>query len=295
MTRIPDPRNEKMEEHYRVERDYARRIMATEKGSPERARLFGEGYDAVTRLMAEYQPGGGETHYTKVVAALAEQYVPRGGSVFDVGCATGNLLYEMACRGYEIGGLDVSGELVEAARRRLAPLGLSDRVSCGEITSYEPAAAVDGVVLDNVVEHFHPDSVGDVLKKCHAMLKAGGHLWVLTPHRFSGPHDVSRQFLPLGSRAEGFHLREFTFGELRQELAAAGFADVQGYPFHPRLLRKIGWIPRPSAWAGRKAEACERWVGENRLGRLLLESSGTIGHLMVALLFPSICVARKTG
>ena len=66
-------------------------------------------------------------------------------------------------------------------------------------------------------------------------------------------------------------------------------------PKPPRLLRKIGWIPRPSAWAGRKAEACERWVGGNRLGRLLLESSGTIGHLMVALLFPSICVARKTG
>ena len=293
MTLTPERRREKMAEHFRIERDFARRILATAKDSPERAQLFAEGYNAVTRLMAEYQPGGGETGYTDVVAALIGQRIPPGGSVFDLGCATGNLLFALARRGYAVAGIDVSGDLIEAARRRLAPLGLAQRVCRAEVMSYVHPESVDGVVLDNAIEHFHPDAIPDVLRKCHAMLKPGGYLWVLTPHRFSGPHDVSRQFLPLGSRAEVFHLREFSFTELRQELQAAGFGEVLGFPFHPRLLRKIGWIPKASVRAARKAEACERWCLRSRAGMRLLTANATAGHLLVALLFPSICVARK--
>lgn len=293
MNKALSNRREKMAEHFRVERDYARRILASSKGSPERDRLFAEGYDAVSRLMAEYQPGGGETDYTAVVTTLVGQQVPAGGAILDIGCATGRLLHALACRGYAVTGLDVSGELIAAARQRLAPLGLAGRVRQTEVLNYVPAAPLDGIVLDNVIEHIHPDSVGEVLAKCHNMLKPGGHLWVLTPHRFSGPHDISRQFLPLGARAEGFHLREYSFTELRQELLAAGFAEVLGFPFHPRLMRKLGWIPRPSNWGGRKAQACERFLERTPWAMRLLTANATLGHMLVALLCPSICLARK--
>lgn len=284
---------ERKERHFEVEVDYTRRILASPKNSPERARLFQEGYDAVTRLIADYNPGGGETHYTDVVAAIVERRVPKGAEVFDLGCASGNLLVELARRGFRISGIDVSGELVRQARTKLQDCGFADRVSRSDVMEYAHSAPVDCIVMDNVIEHFHPDSVGDVLRKCHAMLKPGGQVVVLTPHRLSGPHDITREFRPLGTPAQGLHLKEFTFTDLDDELRLAGFRSVMGFPFHPRLLRKIRFVPDCSEWAAKKSIALEKLFTRHRSLSSLMTRSATAGHLCVALLFPSICVAQK--
>lgn len=291
------PSNEQIrqlkEKHYRLEAEYARQIMVSPKNSPERTRLYQEGYNLITQLIAEYQPGGGETNYTDVVAALVAKRVSKGGAVFDLGCASGNLLCALALRGFRVAGMDVSDELVRQAREKLSALSLSGQVVCADVMSYAHPAPVDCVVMDNVIEHFHPDSIDDILKKCHVMLKPGGYLLVLTPHRLSGPHDVSGEFLPLGSVAQGFHLKEFSFTDLNDAMGRAGFGTVMGFPFHPRLLRKIGWIPDCSAWAGRKALILEKFVASSQILAGLFRLNKTASHLGVALCFPSICMAQK--
>lgn len=281
------------ERHFQAECAFAQRILASEKNSPERERLFREAYDEIARLIAVYAPGGGETRYTHVVADIVARRIPPGGEVFDLGCATGNLLFELARRGFRVSGIDVSGDLIQQAKEKLGEVALADQVSQADVMGYSPSALVDCVVMDNSIEHLHPDSVGDVLRKCRAMLKPGGYLLVLTPHRFSGPHDITRDFLPLGSKAQGLHLREYSFTELDDELRCAGFSAVMGFPFHPRLLRKLRWIPDCSNWAARKAMALERAFSRSRILFRLLTSSAVGGHLGVALLFPSICMARK--
>jgi 2-polyprenyl-3-methyl-5-hydroxy-6-metoxy-1,4-benzoquinol methylase len=116
-------RKESIERHYAVERGYAQQILASPKGSQERMRLFAEGYDAITHIINEYSPGGGETHYTDVVVAIIKQRLKPGSRVLDVGCASGNLVSELVVNGYEAHGIDVSGHLIAMAQSKVSTLG----------------------------------------------------------------------------------------------------------------------------------------------------------------------------
>lgn len=286
----PTGRNNWLRHHYQVESDYAQRILASPKHSGEREQLLREAYNEITRIIAGYNPGGGETHYTDVVVSIITKRLRKGGRVFDLGCATGNLLDQLVARGYAIAGIDVSDELVNKAKQRLG--AMSDAVRRSDIMAYVDEDAFDCIVMDNVIEHFHPDTVDDVLRKCHRMLNENGYIVILTPHKFSGPHDISKHFLPLGSRARGLHLKEFSFSDLHQHLELAGFRRILGFPFHPRLLRKVNVIPDCSTWAARKAIVFERMV----MSRVLSKTVATnviLARLVVAVLFPSVCVAQK--
>lgn len=281
-----------IQNYYRVERDYAQKILLSAKDSSDREQLFRDGYNQITNIIDTYNPGGGETDYTDVVVALIRKRLQKGSHVFDLGCASGNLLYKLAIVGYEIEGIDVSDELIQKASDKLGSISISDKVHRSDVMSYNPQGTFDCVVMDNVIEHFHPDTVDDVLHKCHEMLNEDGYVIVLTPHRFSGPHDISKHFLPLGSKAEGFHLREYSFTDLYEQLDQAGFRSVLGFPFHPRLLRKINIIPDCSKWAGRKAIHLEN-LFENTVLSRTLKINAEMSRIIVAILFPAVCVAQK--
>jgi len=281
-----------MEHQYRVESTYAQQILASPKDSKARAQLFRQGYDEITRIFGKYNPGGGETSYADLVAKLIRRRLQKGARIFDLGCAGGSLLHELATLGYEIEGIDVSADLIQKARERLGPLSRSQSVTHCDIMSYCPQKLHDCVVMDNVIEHFHPDTIDDILGKCHAMLKERGYIIILTPHRFSGPHDISRYFIPLGSKAKGFHLKEFSFGDLHGHLKNAGFRTVLGFPFHPRLLRRFNLVPDCSEWAREKTLYLESLFDDTTLSSLLTLNT-TVSRILVALLFPAVCVARK--
>ena len=285
-------KKEWIEHHYRVESDYAQRILLSPKNSSDRERLFQGGYNEITKIFDIYDPGGGETDYTNLVVALIKKCVDKGSRIFDLGCASGNLLYELAVQGYEIEGIDVSTGLIQKARDKLSSLSKSSAVIQSDITSYSPHKTFDCVVMDNVIEHFHPDSIHDVLQKCHAMLNEGGYIIILTPHKFSGPHDISHYFLPLGSKPKGFHLKEFSFTDLYKHLKQTGFQSVLGFPFHPRLFHRINLVPEPSVWAGRKAIYLEG-LFENTVLHKMLTINATLSRMLVAVLFPAICVTQK--
>lgn len=281
-----------IEHHYRVESDYAQRIHLSPKNSSDRERLFQEGYNEITKIIDTYNAGGGETNYTDLVVALIKKRLDRGSRIFDLGCASGNLLRELAILGYEIGGIDVSDELIQKAKDKLGSISKSSSIIQSDIMSYSPQKTFDCVVMDNVIEHFHPDTVDDILQKCHAMLKEGGYIIILTPHRFSGPHDISKHFLPLGSKPKGLHLKEFSFTDLHKHLEQAGFRTVLGFSFHPRLFRRINLIPDCSEWAGRKAIYLED-LFENTVLSRMLTINVTLSRMLVAVLFPAVCVAQK--
>jgi hypothetical protein len=52
----------------------------------------------------------------------------------------------------------------------------------------------------------------------------GGVYLCITPNRLNGPHDVSRDFDDV---ATGFHLREYSTGELRRLFLRCGFERLQ--------------------------------------------------------------------
>src|SRR5690606_20747310 len=70
-----------------------------------------------------------------------------------------------------------------------------------------PHDSVDTAFSDQLIEHLHPDDAADHFRVVRQVLKPGGVYIFRTPHRLSGPHDVSRYFC---EHAEGFHLKEWT-------------------------------------------------------------------------------------
>ena len=96
------------------------------------------------------------------------------------------------------------------------------------------------------MEHLHPDDAVAQLDGIARALRPGGVYLCVTPNRISGPHDISYYFDDV---ATGFHLKEYTFAELRALMRAAGFARVTPYLGAGRLhLFYPGFLVR--AWEG---------------------------------------------
>jgi hypothetical protein len=88
----------------------------------------------------------------------------------------------------------------------------------------EPENAVDIVYSNQVFEHLHPDDTTHHAKQYYKMLTDKGKVIIITPHALTGPHDVSRDF---STKPEGFHMKEYTYAELRKILLSAGFKKVK--------------------------------------------------------------------
>ena len=89
---------------------------------------------------------------------------------------------------------------------------------------------------NQVIEHLHPEDLEAHLRGAYSILKGGGRYVFCTPHRYTGPHDVSRVFKT--DEPKGMHLREYTYQELVEAVKRAGFSRIY-YAFIPRKLRRL--------------------------------------------------------
>ncbi len=94
-----------------------------------------------------------------------------------------------------------------------------------------PPKTIDLAFSDQLLEHLHPDDAVEHLQNVYEALKPGGHYFCSTPNRLRGPCDVSRYFDTI---ATGFHLKEYTYGEVETMFRDIGF----------RRLRAVVGIPR---------------------------------------------------
>jgi SAM-dependent methyltransferase len=86
--------------------------------------------------------------------------------------------------------------------------------------------SADLVFSYQFLEHLHPEDVPLHFELVQRLLKPGGRYIFSTPHRFSGPHDISRFF---SNVPQGFHLQEWIFGELATVAKQAGFSSWRSY------------------------------------------------------------------
>lgn len=87
-------------------------------------------------------------------------------------------------------------------------------------------ASADVVYSNQVLEHLHAEDCAAILKTAYRVLKPGGRFVAVTPHRLSGPHDISRDF---SDTACGLHLIEYDNAMLARMLRDAGFANVMSF------------------------------------------------------------------
>ena len=94
-----------------------------------------------------------------------------------------------------------------------------------------PPAFADVAFSYQFLEHLHPDDLGAHMDLVARALKPGGMYVLDTPHAFSGPHDISRYF---SYTAEGFHMHEWTYGEIAKLGRHHGFDRMSVYRFGRR-------------------------------------------------------------
>jgi SAM-dependent methyltransferase len=196
----------------------------------------------------------------RVVAARRARFLCRGLSpgarVLDVGCGRGVLLSELADRGLEVHGLEVSEAAVVGADPRTRI-----RIAWRLAEAGYPSDWFDRVVLWHVLEHL-PDP-RETLDEIRRILKPGGRVVVAVPNfsslqaRWAGP-DWFHLDLPR-------HLFHFPLPALRRLLTDCGFRCVSEHHFSLRQ-NPFGWV--------QSALNRRRSLPRNGLYTMLLRSHG---------------------
>ncbi|HWU89223.1 MAG TPA: class I SAM-dependent methyltransferase [Kofleriaceae bacterium] len=175
----------------------------------------------------------------KQAAGLLLPLTRPGDRVLEIGCGRGETLDELARAGRRCVGMEPSRHMVALSE---APSGVPIMDGTADKLDF-PDGTFDLVFSLQVLEHLHPDDVPLHFAEAFRVLKRDGLLAFETPNRRTGPHDVSRGF---SASAEGLHLKEWSLGELIEQLRAVGFVDLQGLVVPPFLARRVAGLRRIS-------------------------------------------------
>jgi SAM-dependent methyltransferase len=213
-------------EQYEIEKELAARLRQASR--EERRVLYSSLYDELFRRVRHHpqlfrkgatELRSEETDYKMQVLAPFLQ----PDSVFlEIGAGDCALSVEVAKQARYVYALDVSAEVMSGV---VAPPNMQLVISDGSSIPVPPES-VDLAFSNQLMEHLHPEDALDQLRAIYAALRPGGLYLCITPNRISGPHDISRAFDRV---ATGFHLHEYTVGELGRVMRRAGFSSVQVY------------------------------------------------------------------
>ena len=219
------------------EQAFARQILASPKGSRQRAEVTCQAYDTVTSLLAAAAGGhdvplvmGMHPRQGRLVLDLLARQRRRGiePSLFEIGYGVGLLLERVFQAGYRVGGIEVSTAMHEEACRRLGP-GRAGQLHLGDFLRHDvsdPKTPPTLVYWNDVFEHVAPDEILDYLVRIREILAPAGQLVTITPNWHMRPADVTACFHPPRTEAAGLHLKEYTLREVTSLLYRAGFDRV---------------------------------------------------------------------
>jgi len=258
--------------HWELERQLALELL---QSTPENrwitfercyTRLYAE-LDWLNRLIGQANPTPPPERFGRWIEAIG----PPPKSVYEIGSGKGELISYLAQNGFDCKGTEITRERGRKHVTELHPnlsWGTSDGV---HLDRFEPCEAYDVVVSNQVVEHLHPEDLGAHLKAIFGILKAEGRYVFSTPHRYTGPHDISQVFKL--DEPKGMHLKEYTYRELVEAIRGAGFSCTY-YAFISRRLREL--LVR---------RGLDRLARTNRLGilylRFLLALEGILSAIPV--------------
>jgi SAM-dependent methyltransferase len=215
---------ERVRFHFEVERELADRLRHGSRA--ERATLYSAVYDELFRRVPDHpqltRRRDAEALRAKVEPQLQmlRRYLTPETVYLELGagdCAVSVAVAPLVRKVYAV---DVSAEI---ARVENPPANFQLVLSDGTNIPV-PAASVDLVYSNQLMEHLHPDDALEQLRAVHACLAPGGRYLCVTPNRLSGPHDISKYF---EESARGFHLKEYTACELARIFREAGFSQVR--------------------------------------------------------------------
>lgn len=215
---------EQLRQHYEVERELADRLRQATK--EQRRTLYAAVYDELFQRVPLHPQHTNKSSPERLAADVAEKmqivapFLQPASVFLEVGPGDCEFAKTVAAKVARVLAIDVSDEIT---RTRTLPDNLQLVLSDGSTIPVTPGS-VDVAYSNQLMEHLHPDDAVEQLRHLHTALVAGGVYLCITPSRLTGPHDISGEF---DREATGFHLKEYTVGELAALFRAVGFTKVR--------------------------------------------------------------------
>ncbi len=223
---LPGDEQERLREHYLVERELADRLRAA---SPEKRKtLYSEVYDELFRRVPHHPQLQWKEDEAQARARVERQlrllrrFLRPGETFLEIGAGDCSLSKAVAPQASAVYAVEVSDEITRGLE---LPANVQVVISDGASIPV-PTGGVDLAYSNSLMEHLHPDDARDQLANVFEALAPGGRYLCVTQDRLAGPHDVSRHFDRV---ATGFHLKEYTVGELAALFTEVGFRSLRLY------------------------------------------------------------------
>jgi SAM-dependent methyltransferase len=166
---------------------------------------------------------------------VLQRWLPRGGTVLDLGCGPGWSSLFLARAGWSVLGVDISERMIEIARERAAQENVSVAFAVADLEGLDlPQRDFDGALLFDALHHC--PRYDRVLARACDHLRSGGFLLVMEPSwlHLVSPH--ARQ----ASRTYGVTELGFTRFGLRRAFRRAGFRRTRFYHDAGGVYRGLG-------------------------------------------------------
>jgi SAM-dependent methyltransferase len=251
---------ESVRRHYTVEREIAARLKAA--GQQARMEIYNSMYDDLfdqvpdhPRLTRRADEALTERNI-RTKARLLKPFIRHDATLLEFGAGDCRFSLAMAARFRRVYAVDIADQIGSGVQR-------PDNFELVVYNGYDldlPENSIDVAFSDQLIEHLHPDDTARHFSLIHRLLKPGGAYLFRTPHRLTGPHDVSRYF---AEQAEGFHLREWTYGELFPLLRDLGYRSTAAYWFGKGILLPLpGFVFRgiESGLGGCSLSFRQKWL-----------------------------------
>lgn len=216
---------------------------------PDVAQLYDEGALGIRPVFdksASTFPEWKRREHAEILDHLAHRGVSRG-SLLDVGCFVGSFLGHARERGFEVVGVDPSGEACRYTRDVARISAFNGTLSAATF----PPEQFSVVSVLEVIEHV-PDPLEE-LREIWRILQPGGFLIITTPDANGLPQRIVKtkrmlfrqRFCPIDDVP--WHLWGFTPVSLQLLVEKAGFAVREIWPLVPSL-RSTNQTAGSSAW-----------------------------------------------
>ena len=179
----------------------------------------------------------------QTIGPMLLKYLPKDGKILESGCGLGRWVFFLRQRGFDILGIDLAPQAVDAAKAydSSAPIFFDD-----VLHSKYPNSHFDAAISLGVVEHFE-EGPASALAELHRLLRDGGMLLISVPVQ-----NLFRRLLtnPLKDLYRMLRMRRgvtFLFEEYRYTrkdfescLKAAGFEIIEVVPDDFRPPKNLG-------------------------------------------------------
>ena len=222
---------EEIQAHYDLEKRLSDRLRHST--AAERKTLYIELYDEIYANVPHLKEHAKATsdRYTAGQLHGLKRYLKPDTCFLEVGpgnCALSIAVSKIVKR---VTAVDVSDEFTKSLGITF-PANMDLVISDGSSVPVPPNS-ITLAYSAQLMEHLHPDDANAQLKNIFTALAPGGRYICITPHRYSGPHDISRYFT---DEPTGFHLKEYTNAEINNLFRVVGFTNLRS------LVGLKGWF-----------------------------------------------------